>query len=246
MVHLHLTFRFTVQHVKIYNKHSSLSILLRVALLVVLRSINLQPSCFSFDHIDRFRPCLLNGAGFVLPEPDPMADPNPNSKSSLKILLVGIFGLSLSAMSEAPHFNLLDRMIHEKMLHQDLFAVYLGGSATSSPDRRSANATSSRSSRTAPPESEITFGDYRAERMASPMVWTPVTQPGYWQVEIADLHLNNEPLNLCAENGCQVLVASRDEIERRMKSRIMKEERSSATVERLTPRTDSRFIEQIF
>eukprot|EP00392_Amoebophrya_sp_AT5.2_P014472 g14621.t1 len=106
----------------------------------------------------------------------------------------GIFGLSLSAMSEAPHFNLLDRMIHEKMLHQDIFAVYLGGSR------------GSRSSRTAPPESEITFGDYHAERMASPMVWTPVTQPGYWQVEISDLHLNNEPLNLCAENGCQVAV----------------------------------------
>lgn len=97
----------------------------------------------------------------------------------------GIFGLSLPQMSEAPHFNILDCMIRDKVLKSNKFAVFFG--ATDNED------------------SEITFGEYRPGRLASELFWVPVTNPGYWQVAIADITIKDKHQNLC--NGkCQVAV----------------------------------------
>jgi len=98
----------------------------------------------------------------------------------------GIFGLSLPQMSEADSFNVVDMMIRDRVLKQNLFSVFFG---TGSED------------------SEISFGEYKQERMASDLFWVPVSTPGYWQVEIQDLTLNNQQLNVCGgKDGCQVAV----------------------------------------
>jgi len=97
----------------------------------------------------------------------------------------GILGLGLQQMSEGPHFNILDCMIRDKVLKSNMFAVYFGGTDTE--------------------ESEITFGEYRYQRMASPLFWVPVSNPGYWQVEMEDITIANEHQNFCHGN-CQVAV----------------------------------------
>lgn len=97
----------------------------------------------------------------------------------------GIFGLSLPQMSEAPHFNVLDCMIRDKVLKSNIFSVFLGA-ADAEP-------------------SEISFGEMRKDRMASDLFWVPVTNPGYWQVEMEDITIANKRQKLCHGN-CQVAV----------------------------------------
>merc|ERR1719343_1991395 len=54
-------------------------------------------------------------------------------------------------------------------------------------------------------DSEVTFGGYRSERLASDIVWAPVRVQSWWQVAIDDITFNNQPKNLC-DGGCQVAV----------------------------------------
>jgi len=97
----------------------------------------------------------------------------------------GIFGLSLPQMSEAPHFNILDCMIRDKVLKTNIFSVFLGGTDTE--------------------PSEISFGEMKKDRMASDLFWVPVTNPGYWQVAMEDITIHNEKQDLC-HGECQVAV----------------------------------------
>jgi pepsin A len=97
----------------------------------------------------------------------------------------GIFGLSLPQMSEAPHFNILDCMIRDKVLKQNIFSVFLGATDTE--------------------PSEISFGEFKQDRMASELFWVPVTNPGYWQVAMEDITIHNKRQNLC-KGSCQVAV----------------------------------------
>jgi len=97
----------------------------------------------------------------------------------------GIFGLSLPQMSEAPHFNILDCMIRDKVLKTNIFSVFLGGTDSEA--------------------SEISFGEMRKERMASDLFWVPVTNPGYWQVAMEDITIGNKRQDLC-HGECQVAV----------------------------------------
>mmetsp|Transcript_81289 Transcript_81289/g.174003 ORF Transcript_81289/g.174003 Transcript_81289/m.174003 type:complete len:435 (+) Transcript_81289:95-1399(+) len=98
----------------------------------------------------------------------------------------GILGLSLPDMAEGPTFSVLDRLTASGMLRRSLFAVFFGNEGE---------------------ESEITFGEYRRESMASDLVWAPVTTPGYWQVQMDDVVLAGENLGICAgDQKCQVAV----------------------------------------
>merc|ERR1719469_1681543 len=54
-------------------------------------------------------------------------------------------------------------------------------------------------------DSELTFGGYRPERLASDIVWAPVKVESWWQVAIDDIAFNNQPKNLC-DGACQVAV----------------------------------------
>lgn len=97
----------------------------------------------------------------------------------------GIFGLGLPQMSEGPHFNILDCMIRDRVLKANLFSFFFGAVDSE--------------------ESEISFGEYRRERMASELFWVPVTNPGYWQVAMEDITIAHKRTNLC-HGDCQVAV----------------------------------------
>merc|ERR1719387_107885 len=94
----------------------------------------------------------------------------------------GVLGLALPQLAEAASFSLVDSMVKAGVLKKNLFSVYFAKGDTE--------------------QSEITFGDIRQERMASQLVWAPVSNPGYWQVEMVDLMLGDKRLELCRK--CQV------------------------------------------
>jgi saccharopepsin len=97
----------------------------------------------------------------------------------------GVLGLALPEMAQGPAFSLMDHFVHSKALRQTLFSVFLSDSDMES--------------------SEITFGAVKDEHMVTPMFWQNVArESGYWQVQIADITINNKKQNLC--NDCQVAV----------------------------------------
>jgi hypothetical protein len=54
-------------------------------------------------------------------------------------------------------------------------------------------------------DSEVTFGGYKPEQLASDIVWAPVKKESYWQVSIDDITFDNVPKGLCS-GGCEVAV----------------------------------------
>merc|ERR1719161_2248803 len=99
----------------------------------------------------------------------------------------GIFGLSLPQMSEGKAFNVFDDMVNGKVLKSNIFSVFFGASDAE--------------------ESEISFGEFKRERMASSLFYANVSTPGYWQVRMEDVAIGNVRQNLCgAAGGCQVAV----------------------------------------
>lgn len=100
----------------------------------------------------------------------------------------GILGLSLPQMAEGSNFSVLDMLVTSGVLHEGLFGVFFGNEGE---------------------QSEITFGSYKKEQMATELFWAPVTVPGYWQVAMSDVTLDNKNLGLCGAGGghnCQVAV----------------------------------------
>merc|ERR1719353_1843444 len=81
------------------------------------------------------------------------------------------------------HFNILDDLNAGGQLPMGTFAVFL----------------------TDDQNSEITFGGYRPEQVASDIVWAKVVRESYWQVGVDDITFNNKETGLC-EGGCQVAV----------------------------------------
>jgi hypothetical protein len=98
----------------------------------------------------------------------------------------GILGLSLPQMAEGPAFSVLDRLVESGVLQDGVFGVFFGNEGE---------------------QSEITFGTYKREQMATELFWAPITIPGYWQVAMDDITLANKNLGLCTgEHKCQVAV----------------------------------------
>merc|ERR1719161_2358639 len=97
----------------------------------------------------------------------------------------GILGLSLPQMAEGPSFSILDRMVQSGVLQKGLFSVFFGNEGE---------------------QSEITFGSYKMDQMETEIFWSPVTVPGYWQVAMDDITLENKNLGLCSSQKCQVAV----------------------------------------
>merc|ERR1719486_801072 len=91
----------------------------------------------------------------------------------------GILGLGFKDLSMGDKFNIVDDLIP-----QSKFAVYLTDDSSSS---------------------EITFGGYKPESLASDIIWAPVSHQSYWQVAIDDITFDNKPTGLC-DGGCQVAV----------------------------------------
>merc|ERR1719210_3261030 len=91
----------------------------------------------------------------------------------------GIMGLGFKDLSMGGGFNIVDDL--ESKASQFSFFVSDGD------------------------DSEVTFGGYDADRLASDIVWAPVHVQSWWQVSIDDITFNNQPKSLC-DGQCQVAV----------------------------------------
>lgn len=97
----------------------------------------------------------------------------------------GVLGLALSAMSQGPNFNLMERMSEAHVLKQSLFSVFLSDDDSE--------------------RSEVSFGEVKSEHLASELFWVDVARnSGYWEVKIDDIAIENAPLELCVD--CYVAV----------------------------------------
>lgn len=96
----------------------------------------------------------------------------------------GILGLGFKDLSMGNNFNILDDMYAAGTLPGGQFSVFL----------------------TEDGSSEITFGGFREELLASDVVWAPVTHESYWQVAVKDITFDNMDTKLCGSQGCQVAV----------------------------------------
>lgn len=94
----------------------------------------------------------------------------------------GVLGLG-QKLSDAQEFNVFGVLAQNATpaLHRPMFAVYLG--------------------RLVEDDAEITFGDYRQERMASPLKWVNVSEEGYWQFQFSDFVVDGKPTGLCSKYG---------------------------------------------
>jgi len=94
----------------------------------------------------------------------------------------GVLGLG-QAISDGEEFNIFGLLARNATPHlnKPLFAVYLG--------------------RNIEDEAEITFGDYRPERMASAFTWVNVSEEGYWQFQFADFTIDGKPSGICDRYG---------------------------------------------
>jgi len=128
--------------------------------------------------------CL--GSGDICCQADFVAASEESDEPFSLVPFDGILGLSLPQMAEGPAFSVLDMLVQSKVLSKGLFAVFFGNDGE---------------------QSEITFGSYKKEQMATELFWAPVTIPGYWQVAMDDITLDNKNLGLCSgQHKCQVAV----------------------------------------
>jgi len=130
--------------------------------------------------------CL--GSGDICCKADFVAATEESDEPFSLVPFDGILGLSLPQMAEGPNFSVLDMLVQAKVLKQGLFGVFFGNDGE---------------------QSEITFGSYKKEQMDTELFWAPVTIPGYWQVAMDDITLDNKNLGLCGGSGghkCQVAV----------------------------------------
>jgi len=95
----------------------------------------------------------------------------------------GIMGLGFKDLSMGKGFNMIDELTEKGALPGGQISFYLtdGG------------------------DSEVTFGGYKAEYLASDIVWAPVEVQSWWQVAIKDITFDNKPANLC-DGECRVAV----------------------------------------
>jgi len=95
----------------------------------------------------------------------------------------GIMGLGFKDLSMGAGFNIVDDLYSKGQLPNGQISFYLTDDG----------------------DSEVTFGGYKSEYLASDIVWAPVKIESYWQVAIDDITFDDEPKGLCGD-GCQVAV----------------------------------------
>merc|ERR1719161_739858 len=95
----------------------------------------------------------------------------------------GIMGLGFKDLSMGKGFNIVDNMNEAGQLPDGQFSFFLDDADGS----------------------ELTFGGFKPDQLASDILWAPVKVPSWWQVAIDDIAFDNQPKNLCGD-GCQVAV----------------------------------------
>jgi len=96
----------------------------------------------------------------------------------------GIMGLGFKDLSMGAGFNIIDDLTEKGALPNGQISFYLTDDG----------------------DSEVTFGGFKSEHLASDVVWAPVQLQSWWQVGVKDITFDNEPKNLCGSNGCKVAV----------------------------------------
>merc|ERR1719210_197985 len=90
----------------------------------------------------------------------------------------GVLGLSRTSMAQAGSFSMMERYSKTNVLRLPLFSVFLSDNDLET--------------------SEVTFGAYKDEHMASELFWVDVTaSSGSWEVKIDDVTLDGEPQAIC-------------------------------------------------
>mmetsp|Transcript_166604 Transcript_166604/g.529461 ORF Transcript_166604/g.529461 Transcript_166604/m.529461 type:complete len:689 (+) Transcript_166604:91-2157(+) len=102
----------------------------------------------------------------------------------------GIVGLGLSGLSVGKSFNLLERLAE---------GVAEGAEAALAPSFGLFFGEET---------GELALGGANAERLAGPLVWSPVDNPGegYWQVRLRSVRLGNHTISACSQGQCRGLV----------------------------------------
>jgi hypothetical protein len=102
----------------------------------------------------------------------------------------GIVGLSLEGLSAGPEYNFLGRLTAQEGMKQQ-FALFVPNQAEGG-------------------RAEITFGGFRRERLAGPLLWTPVAEPGigFWQVVVKAVRIGDQEIDICKDSVCRGFVDS--------------------------------------
>lgn len=100
----------------------------------------------------------------------------------------GIMGIGLPAASLEQRFNFVGNMAESGLVKRNRFAVWLAYSYD-------------------PEESEITFGGFNESKLASEIVWLPVSRldTGMWQTTLQDVTINSVKQGICGTDGCQAV-----------------------------------------
>jgi len=102
----------------------------------------------------------------------------------------GIVGLGLEGLSAGPEYNFLGRLTTQEGMKPQ-FALFVPNQAEGG-------------------RAEITFGGFRPERLAGPLLWAPVAEPevGFWQVVVKAVRIGDQEIDVCKDGICRGFVDS--------------------------------------
>ncbi|NXU14425.1 CATE protein, partial [Pardalotus punctatus] len=98
----------------------------------------------------------------------------------------GILGLAYPSLAVDGVTPVFDNMMAQNLVELPIFSVYM------SPNPES------------PQGGELLFGGFDTSRFTGTLNWVPVTQQGYWQIQLDSIQLGGMA-TFCA-NGCQAIV----------------------------------------
>ncbi|NWR09971.1 CATE protein, partial [Paradoxornis webbianus] len=98
----------------------------------------------------------------------------------------GILGLAYPSLAVDGVTPVFDNMMAQNLVELPIFSVYM----SSNPD--------------SPQGGELLFGGFDTSRFTGTLNWVPVTQQGYWQIQLDNIQLGGT-VTFCAD-GCQAIV----------------------------------------
>ncbi|XP_066192009.1 cathepsin E [Sylvia atricapilla] len=98
----------------------------------------------------------------------------------------GILGLAYPSLAVDGVTPVFDNMMAQNLVELPIFSVYM----SSNPD--------------SPQGGELLFGGFDTSRFSGTLNWVPVTQQGYWQIQLDNVQLGGT-VAFCAD-GCQAIV----------------------------------------
>ncbi|NXO92891.1 CATE protein, partial [Certhia brachydactyla] len=107
-------------------------------------------------------------------------------KAFLDAAFDGILGLAYPSLAVDGVTPVFDNMMAQNLVELPIFSVYM----SSNPE--------------SPQGGELLFGGFDTSHFTGTLNWVPVTQQGYWQIQLDNIQLGGT-VTFCA-NGCQAIV----------------------------------------